>query len=96
MKDDSMIYLYSEKEKEDKLESLTNMKTIARCKGLGELDATTMSETAMDPETRNLVRVTVDDAKEMTNSLDDWMGTDHTNRRDFISENLYKYVEAID
>src|SRR5699024_3925764 len=96
MKDDSMVYLYSEKEKEDKLESLTNMKTIARVKGLGELDATTMSETAMDPETRNLVRLTVDDAKEMTRSLNDWMGTDHSNRQTYISENLYKYVEAVD
>ena len=96
MKDDSMVYLYSEKEKEDKIESLTNMKTIARCKGLGELDATTMSETAMDPETRNLVRVTVEDAKEMTKSLNDWMGTDHSNRQTYISENLYKYVEAVD
>ena len=96
LKDDTMIYFYSEKEKDEKFGKLKNVKTISRCKGLGELDAETMAETAMDKETRNLVQVTVDDVEEMTKSLNDWMGINHQNRRDYISENLYKYIENVD
>ena len=95
LKDDTMIYYFSEKEKEDKFPDLQNVKTIARCKGLGELMPEVMSDTAMNPETRKLIQVKVDDVEEMTKSLDDWMGTDHSNRRNYISENLYKYVEEV-
>ena len=96
LKDDTMIYFYSEKEKDEKLPQIKNVKTISRCKGLGELTPEVMSETAMDKETRNLVQVTVDDVEEMTKSLNDWMGINHQNRRDYISENLYKYIENVD
>lgn len=93
--DDSMTYFFSESEKDEKLPSIKGKYTIARCKGLGELDALTMSETAMDPKTRDLVRVTVEDAKKMVQSLEDWMGTTVDNRKDFIAENLSKYVESV-
>lgn len=96
LKDDSMIYFYSEKEKDEKLPTLQNVKTVARCKGLGELTPEVMAETAMNPETRNLIRVTVEDVKRMSESLDTWMGIDSSRRRDFISENLYHYVDSID
>jgi DNA gyrase subunit B len=96
LKDDNMIYFYSEKEKEEKLHTLQNVKTVARCKGLGELDAETMAETAMNPETRDLIKVTVEDAKSMIDSLETWMGIDSSNRRQYISENLHNYVESID
>lgn len=93
---DEMIYFFSEKEKDDKLPLIKGKYVIARCKGLGELDAETMAETAMNPKTRNLVRVTVEDAGKMIESLETWMGVDIENRRDFISDNLYKYVEDLD
>lgn len=93
--DDSMIYYYSEKEKDDKLPSLKGKYTIARCKGLGELMPEVMSETAMDPETRNLIRVTVEDSKKMIESLETWMGDSVEGRKQYISENLYHYVDDI-
>lgn len=96
LKDDTMIYFYSESEKDKKFPNLQNVKTISRCKGLGELDAETMAETAMNDDTRNLVQVSVNDVEEMIKSLNDWMGIDHSNRKKFISENLYKYVENVD
>ncbi|MDG0860348.1 toprim domain-containing protein [Staphylococcus equorum] len=96
LKDDTMIYFYNENEKDEKLSSLKNVKTISRCKGLGELDSLTMHETAMNEETRNLVQVTVNDIEKMAKSLNDWMGIDHSNRKQYIAQNLYKYVENID
>lgn len=92
--DDTMTYFYTEKEKDEKLPSIKGKYTIARCKGLGELDAETMSETAMNPETRHLIKVNVKDAKEMTKSIDCWMGINVTDRKQFIADNLYKYVEG--
>jgi DNA gyrase subunit B len=93
MEDDSMIYFFSEKEKEDKLKTLTGKYTIARCKGLGELDAETMSKTAMNPKTRYLVKVTIKDVLRAKESLEMWMGNDVNDRKEYISENLYKYVQ---
>lgn len=96
LENDEMIYFFSEKEKDELLPNIKGKYVIARCKGLGELDAETMSETAMDPDTRSLVRVTVEDAKEMIESLETWMGIHSGNRRDYIAENLHHYVESID
>lgn len=94
--DDTMSYFFSEKEKDDGLASLKGKYVISRSKGLGELEAITMNETAMDPETRNLVRVTVDNAEEMVKTLETWMATAVDGRKEYISENLYKYVDSID
>ncbi|MGG1916088.1 toprim domain-containing protein [Priestia megaterium] len=93
--DDSMIYYYSEKEKDDKLPTLKGKYTIARCKGLGELDPEVMSETAMDKDTRNLIKVTVEDSQKMIESLETWMGDKVDGRKKYISENLYHYVDDI-
>lgn len=52
-----------------------------------------MAETAMNPETRHLIQVTIDDVKKAQQSIDDWMGSDVTNRKEFISTNLNKYIQ---
>lgn len=95
LEDDSMLYFFSEKEKDEELPKVKGKYVLARCKGLGELDAETMAETAMDDKTRNLVRVTVEDAKMMIESLETWMGIDGANRKDYISENLHLFVEDV-
>lgn len=94
LEDDTMIYYFSESEKDEKLPKLKGKYTIARCKGLGELDAETMAKTAMNPETRNLIQVTVESAKKMAESLEVWMGNFVDGRKAFIENNLAKYVEA--
>lgn len=94
LEDDTMIYYFSESEKDEKLPKLKGKYTIARCKGLGELDAETMAKTAMNPETRNLIQVTVENAKKMAESLEVWMGNFVDGRKTFIENNLAKYVEA--
>jgi DNA gyrase subunit B len=92
LENDEMIYFFSEREKEEKLPKIKGKYTLARCKGLGELNPDTMAFTAMNPETRNLIKVTVDDAKRMAESLEMWMGTIVEQRKEYISENLAEYV----
>lgn len=94
LEDDTMIYFFSEKEKEEKLPTIKGKYTIARCKGLGELDPETMAYTAMDPKTRILERVTVGDAEEMIKAVETFMGTEVGERKQYIEENLHKYIES--
>jgi len=64
-----------------------------RLKGLGEIDAEVMNKTTMDPKTRNIVNVTVDDAKEAERMLLRWMDNDVTPRKEMISEQLPSYLD---
>lgn len=97
LSDEKMIYIFSENEKEEELKKLGNKKyKIARCKGLGELDAETMSVTAMHPETRNITKVSIGQVEDMIKAFDDFMGTDVTNRKAYIENHLNKYIDNID
>lgn len=60
---------------------------------VGELNANIMAETAMNPETRHLTRVTIEDAKHAEQAIVDWMGTNVDNRKVFISRNLNKFTK---
>ena len=89
-----MIYAHTDEERDSLIkENGKNIVNIARVKGLGELEAEVMAETAMSPETRHLIQVTIDDVKKAQQSIDDWMGSDVTNRKEFISTNLNKYIQ---
>jgi DNA gyrase subunit B len=96
LEDDSMIYYFSEKEKDEKLPKVKGKYVIARCKGLGELEAETMAYTAMDKDTRVLERVTVNNAEAMVAAVEKFMGADVHDRKEYIEENLYKYIAAVD
>ena len=96
LKDDSVLYAYSDDER-DKLIDKNKKKVVnvARSKGLGELDAEVMAETAMNPETRHLVQVTIEDSGLASKTLEDWMGTSVDNRKELISTNLNKYIYEV-
>lgn len=95
MKDDTMIYLFSETEKEEKLHTL-DYKSVARCKGLGELEADTMAHCGMNPKTRIITQVTVNDVLAMQDAFGVWMDSDVASRREIIETQLVNYLENID
>ncbi|PTY92983.1 DNA gyrase/topoisomerase IV subunit B [Heyndrickxia sporothermodurans] len=85
----NITYCYSDAELET---TDTEGASVQRFKGLGEMNPEQLWETTMDPETRKLVQVTIDDIESAEEYFSLCMGNDIDSRKAFIIENAEYYA----
>jgi DNA gyrase subunit B len=83
-------YVYSDKELKELVGKLGGNVDVQRFKGLGEMNPEQLWETTMNPKTRLLNRVTIDDAAIADETFSKLMGDDVEPRRQFIAERAHE------
>lgn len=81
-------YLYSDDELAAKRKELKSGYTLTRYKGLGEMNASQLWDTTMNPETRTLLCVTIEDAVLAQRRVSEFMGDRADLRRSWIEDNV--------
>ncbi len=92
---DQRFYVFTEKERDEKVRELGGKVEVTRFKGLGEMDAEDLWLTTMNPETRTLIRVKVEDKLECEETFEKLMGSEVEPRRKFIQD-YAREVENLD
>ena len=81
------IYVYSDEELKKVIEKFGSSGNVTRFKGLGEMSSTQLWDTTMNPKTRKIKKIFIEDAVEADRVFTMLMGDDVASRKKFISEN---------
>ncbi len=80
-------YVYTDDELKKTIEKLGGNPVVNRFKGLGEMSSQQLWETTMNPKTRKIKKIYIEDAVEADHTFSMLMGDDVQGRKDFIAEN---------
>ncbi|MBU0976837.1 MAG: DNA topoisomerase (ATP-hydrolyzing) subunit B [Nanoarchaeota archaeon] len=86
----SIHYVYSDDELKKMISKLGQNVNVQRFKGLGEMNPDQLWETTMNPKTRLLKKVTIEDAVKADETFSKLMGDDVESRRQFIAERAHE------
>ena len=92
-KKEEIVYAWTNEEKDKILASCNCPTILQRYKGLGEMNAEQLWETTMNPETRTLVKVSIDDEAEAENQIEVLMGSDANRRREWLENHVQFTLE---
>ncbi len=87
-KKEEIIYAWTNEEKDKILSECKCPTILQRYKGLGEMNAEQLWETTMNPETRTLVQVQIDDLADAESQIEVLMGSDSARRRDWLENHV--------
>ena len=88
-------YAWNDKERDSIVEKFGGSSSVQRYKGLGEMNASQLWDTTMNPEFRTLRQVQIDNGTEADRIFSMLMGDDVPPRREFIEKNaIYANIDA--
>lgn len=87
-KKERIEYAWTEEELDELVTEFKNGYIIQRYKGLGEMNADQLWDTTMNPETRTLIRVTIEDSEKAERRVSTLMGSKVDPRRQWIEDNV--------
>ena len=92
-KKEDVIYCWEDYELEEAKKKIGRGYNVQRYKGLGEMNASQLWETTMDPETRTLIQVSIEDAAVVERNVTVLMGDKVEPRREWIEQNVQFSLE---
>lgn len=87
-KKEQLAYAWTDEELQDEIDKIGKGYVIQRYKGLGEMNADQLWETTMNPDTRTLIQISVEDAAESDKIISVLMGDKVEPRREWIESNV--------
>jgi DNA gyrase/topoisomerase IV subunit B len=86
-KSEELYWVYTDEEKDQLLKSTKKKNPhITRFKGLGEMNSGTLWDTTLNPKTRKLLKIQIDDVAEADAMLESLFGKDSSGRYELIQE----------